>query len=185
MRPLPNCLPRLLFRLRRLGRDVLGTSAIEFAIVAPIAIGVALATLQAGSIFLAKAYFESGAETAARIVLTNQTSGLTAAQFQTQVCNQLTALFDCSNVIVELEPLPAGTTNLTSLLPTFDATGKLKGTPTVAVGASAASPGVDMLLIVMYQWPVFGGPLGLNFATLGNGAMLMTSTQIFRVEPLS
>ena len=182
---MPRYLPQWLFPLRRLKCDLRGTSAIEFAIVAPMAIGVALATLQAGSIFLAKAYFESGAEIAARVVLTNQTSSLTAAQFQTQICNQLTILFDCSKVIVELEPLPAGTTNLISLLPTFDAYGNLKGTPTVAVGASAASPGVDMLLVVMYPWPVFGGPLGLSFATLGNGAMLMTSTQIFRIEPLS
>jgi hypothetical protein len=41
-----------------------------------------------------------------------------------------------------------------------------------------------MLLVVMYPWPVYGGPLGLNFANLGNGAMLMSSTQVFRIEPL-
>jgi hypothetical protein len=35
----------------------------------------------------------------------------------------------------------------------------------------------------MYQWPVFGGPLGLNFATLGNGTLLMVSTQVFQIEP--
>jgi Flp pilus assembly protein TadG len=161
-----------------------GTSAIEFAIVAPVLIAVALATLQAASIFLAKAYFESGAEAAARIVLTNQTSTLTTAQFQTAVCNQLTILFNCSSVIVELEPLPVGTTNLTTLLPTFNAYGIIQGTPTVNVGATAASPGTDMLLVVMYPWPVFGGPLGLNFANLGSANMLMTSTQIFRIEPL-
>jgi len=48
----------------------------------------------------------------------------------------------------------------------------------------SGASGTDMLLVVMYPWPVFGGPLGLNFANLGNGAMLMASTQIFRVEPL-
>ena len=40
-----------------------------------------------------------------------------------------------------------------------------------------------MLLVVMYPWPVYGGPLGLNFANMGNGKMLMTSTQVFRIEP--
>ncbi len=40
-----------------------------------------------------------------------------------------------------------------------------------------------MLLVVMYPWPVYGGPLGLNFANLGSGQMLMTSTQVFRIEP--
>jgi hypothetical protein len=42
-----------------------------------------------------------------------------------------------------------------------------------------------MLLVVMYPWPVYGGPLGLNFSNLGNGKMLMTSTQVFRIEPQS
>jgi len=184
MRSIYNFLPGF-FRLgRKLARDETGSPAVEFALVFPIFIGVVLATLQAASIFLVKAFFESAAEEAARVVLTNQTSTLTAAQFQTEVCSQLTALFNCGQVTVELEPLPAGTTNLTSLLPQFNASGTLIGTPPVDVGVSAGSSGTDMLLVVMYPWPVYGGPLGLHFANLGNGKMLMTSTQVFRIEPL-
>jgi Flp pilus assembly protein TadG len=164
-------------------QDAAATTAIEFAVVAPLLIAVALATLQAASIFLVEAFFESQAEQAARIVLTNQTSNLTAAQFASQICAKLTGLFDCTQLIVELEPLPAGTTNLAGLLPQFNATGQLQRTPSVAVGASAAAPGTDMVLVVMYPWPVFGGPLGLNFANLGAATMLMASTQVFRIEP--
>jgi Flp pilus assembly protein TadG len=165
--------------------DEAGSPAVEFALVFPIFLGIVLATLQAGTIFLVKAFFESAAEQAARVVLTNQTDSLTftAAQFQTEICNELTALFNCSELTVELEPLPAGTTNLTSLLPTFDASGNVVGTPVVDVGANSAVPGTDMLLVVMYPWPVYGGPLGLNFANMGNGKMLMTSIQVFRIEP--
>jgi Flp pilus assembly protein TadG len=169
---------------RKLVGDETGSPAVEFALVFPIFIGVVLATLQAGTIFLAKAFFESGAEQAARIVLTNQTSTLTAAQFKTEICNQLTALFQCGQLTIELQPLPAGTTNLKALLPTFDSHGNLVGTPPVAVGANAPSSGTDMLLVVMYPWTVYGGPLGLNFSNMGNGKMLMTSIQVFRVEPL-
>jgi Flp pilus assembly protein TadG len=169
---------------RKLAGDEAGSPAVEFALVFPIFIGVVLATLQAGSIFLAKAFFESGAETAARVVLTNQTSSLTAAQFKTEICNQLTALFNCGQVTVELEPMPTGTTNIGTLLPTFDSHGNLVGTPPVDVGANAGAAGTDMLLVVMYPWPVYGGPLGLNFSNMGSGKMLMTSTQVFRIEPL-
>jgi Flp pilus assembly protein TadG len=169
---------------RKLAGDEAGSPAVEFALVSPIFIGVVLATLQAGSIFLVKAFFESGAEQAARVVLTNQTGTLTAAQFQTEICNPLTALFTCGQLTVELEPMPAGTTNVSTLLPTFDSNGNLVGTPPVDVGANAGAAGTDMLLVVMYPWPVYGGPLGLNFSTLGNGKMLMTSTQVFRIEPL-
>ena len=168
---------------RKLAGDEAGSPAVEFALVFPIFIGIVLATLQAGSIFLAKAFFESGAEQAAGVVITNQTGTLTAAQFQTEICNQLTALFTCAQLTVELEPMPAGTTNLSAMLPTFDSTGKVIGTPTVDVGANAAPSCTDMLLVVMYPWPVYGGPLGLNFSNMGNGKMLMTSTQVFRTEP--
>jgi Flp pilus assembly protein TadG len=159
------------------------TAAIEFAIIAPMLIGICLATLQAAAIFLVSAFFETAAESAARVVLTNQTGTLTAAQFKTEVCNQLTGMFDCSQVTVELEPVPPGTTNLASLLPQFNSNGQLQGSPTVDVGSNAGTPGTDMLLVVMYPWPVFGGPLGLNFSNLGNGQFLMVSTQVFRIEP--
>ena len=72
----------------KLAGDETGSPAVEFALVFPIFIAVVLATLQAASIFLVKAFFESAAEEAARVVLTNQTETLTAAQFQTEVCNQ-------------------------------------------------------------------------------------------------
>jgi Flp pilus assembly protein TadG len=170
---------------RKLAGDEAGSPGVEFALVFPIFIGVVLATLQAGSIFLARAFFESGAEAAARVVLTNQTTGtMTAAQFKTEICDQLTALFNCAQVTVELEPVPAGTTNIGAMLPTFDPRGNVVGAPTVDVGANAGAAGTDMLLVVMYPWPVYGGPLGLNFSNLGNGKMLMTSTQVFRIEPL-
>ena len=184
MRPMSKFLARVPRLGRRLAADERGSPAVEFALVFPLFIGIVLATLQAASIFLVKAFFESAAEQAARVVLTNQTEGLTAAQFQTAVCNQLTALFTCSQVIVELEPLPTGTTNLTSMLPQFNANGTVVSTPALDVGANAGSSGEDMLLVVMYPWPVYGGPLGLNLANLGNGKMLMSSTQVFRIEPL-
>jgi Flp pilus assembly protein TadG len=174
--------------MSRLGRLFVrhegASPTVEFALVAPMFFAIVLATLQAATIFLVKAFFESSAEQGARVVLTNQTLSMTASQFQTQICNQLTALFNCSQVTVQLTPLQAGTTNLASLLPQFDSSGNLIGTPAVNVGANAGGAGTDMLLVVMYPWPVYGGPLGLNFANLGNGKMLMTSTQVFRIEPL-
>jgi hypothetical protein len=168
---------------RRLASDEAGSPAVEFALVFPIFIAVVLATLQAGTIFLVKAFFESSAEEAARVVLTNQTGALTPAQFKAEICNQLTGLFDCSELVIELEPLPPGATNLKTLLPTFDAHGNVVGAPTVDVGSNAPASGTDMLLVVMYPWPVYGSPLGLNFSNMGNGKMLMTSTQVFRTEP--
>ena len=162
----------------RLARDARAATAIEFAIVAPLFIALILATLQVGIVFLAKSYLETGAEQGARLVLTNQavttsngvTTPMTQAQFQAAICAQFIALFNCSQLIVQLEPLPSTATSLNSLVPQFNSNGTLKNPTTYATGSS----GENMLLIVMYPWPVFGGPLGLSFASLGNGTLLLS-----------
>src|ERR1700728_4819468 len=95
---------------RKLAADETASPAVEFALVFPIFIGIVLATLHAGNILLDKGVFLSKAEGAERVALTHQSTSLKAAQFQTEICNELTALFNCSEVTVELVPLPAGTT---------------------------------------------------------------------------
>ena len=121
--------------------------------------------MQAGIIFVAKAYLETGAEQAARDVLDNQASSYTQAQFNTDVCNQLPSLFTCANLIVQLSPLPAWATSVTSYLPQFNADGTLQNPDDLSAGTG----GEIMLLTVMYEWPVFGGILGLNGAVSATG----------------
>ena len=176
----------------RFVRDERGGPAAELAITLPILAAVVLATLQVGVIFIAKAYLETGAEQAARTVMTNNavvvTNGVSApmtqAQFQAAVCAELPALFTCSQIIVQLQQICSDTSGscvpapISSLLPTFNSNGTLSNATTFSTG----STGSLMLLTVMYQWPVYGGILGLNWGNLGNGNMLMTSTQIFKVE---
>ena len=45
---------------RKVAADEAGSPAVEFALVFPIFVGVVLATLQAATIFLVKAYFDPG-----------------------------------------------------------------------------------------------------------------------------
>lgn len=166
-----------------------GGPASEFALVAPFFIVMMLATVQVGVIYLANAYLETAAEDAARMVLTNNavvttTSGstttttpMTAAQFQTAVCNNITALFNCSNIMISLAPATS-TTSISTAAPTFNANGTLAST----LPYTLPIPGQIAVLQVLYQWPVVGLPLGFNFANLGNGTYLMMSTQVFMVE---
>ena len=158
-----------------------GGVAMEFALLAPLVIAVILAALEVAVIFLAKSYLETATEAAARFVMTNQANSMTPAQFQTQVCNQIGALFNCANLIVELEPAPTSATQMSSAMPQFNASGALTNPTSFSIAAAPSK----MMLIVMYQWPVFGGLGGLNFGSLGNGTLLMTSTQIFQIEPSS
>jgi Flp pilus assembly protein TadG len=166
---------------RRFLRCERGSPAIEFAALAPVIVAVILATLQVAVIFLAKAYLETATEAASRFVMTNQSNSLSQAQFKTQLCNNISALFTCAKLIVELQQAPSTASQMSAAMPQFDANGTL----TTPARYSIASAPAKMMLIVMYQWPVFGGPLGLNFANMGNGTLLMSSTQIFQIEPAS
>ncbi len=154
-----------------------GTPAIEFALVAPIFIVLIFATAQAAIIYLANAYLETAAEEAARLVLTNQAGSMTAAQFQTALCGNITTLFTCSNVMINLAPATSDTSIVTAA-PTFNSNGTLANPLTY----TQPTLGQVAVLQVLYQWPVIGLPLGWNFANLGNGTHLMMSTQVFIVE---
>jgi len=156
-----------------------GATAIEFIFVAPIIIATVLATLQVAVIFVAQSYLDAMAEDAMRTVLTNQAYTLTQTQFKNTVCANLTALFSCSNLIVDLEAAPSSASDITAALPQFTSSGALKNPTNFNVGGQ----NTQMILTLMYQWPVISGPLGLSFSNMGNGTHLLISTEVFYKEP--
>jgi hypothetical protein len=45
------------------------------------------------------------------------------------------------------------------------------------------NPGDIVVMRVMYQWPVFLGPLGLGLSNETNGNLLLIATATFKNEP--
>jgi Flp pilus assembly protein TadG len=172
--------------LQRALLDVRATTAVEFALVAPLVIALILGAMQIAVIYLAKAELENAAEQAARLVMTNQapasgTAGQTS--FQSTVCGYLPALFSCSGVMVDLQAqsISASSSDAVVMTPptlTYGSNGQV----TNSWNYNPGSPGQLEILRVMYQWPVVAGPLGLVFNDLANGTLLMSSTQVFQNE---
>ena len=162
-----------------------GGPAAEFALVAPIFIALIFATIQCAIIFIGNSYLETATEAAARTVLTNNattttngtTTAMDAAHFHAAVCANMPALFTCSSVLVGLQPATS-MTSISTATPAFNSDGTLKS----SLPYQLPQPGQIGVLQVLYQWPVLGLPLGVNFANLGNGTYLMVSTQVFMVE---
>jgi hypothetical protein len=48
---------------------------------------------------------------------------------------------------------------------------------------SPGTPGQIMVVQLIYQWSVVGGPLGFSIANLPNGKAQMMGVTAFRVEP--
>ena len=172
-------LERIASAATRFGRCERGATAIEFIAVAPIIIVIVLFTAQVIVIFIAQSYLDDMAEDAMRTVQTNQAYSLTQAQFKTAVCANITALLSCNNLIVDLEAAPTSASAITAALPQFNKTGNLVNPTNFVVGTQ----NTQMIVTLMYQWPVISGPLGLSFSNMGNGTYLLVSTLVFYKEP--
>jgi len=172
-------------RLQRYLACARGVTAIEFAFVAPMVLAIMLASIQISTIYVAQSYLDSVSESAMRIVLTNGAYTLTPAQFQTQLCQNVTALFNCNNLVVDLQPVTCTgtygqiTTCMNGLQPQMNASGAWTTTPSFTTGGTNST----MRLLVMYKFPVISGPYGLGFTSYSDGTRLLSSVQIFKKEP--
>jgi Flp pilus assembly protein TadG len=157
-----------------------GSPAVEFALVAAPFVALMVAIMQVGLIYFAQEALESAVEQTARLVLTGQSTSMTQTQFATALCNNSPGLFTCANFMIDLQPATSfASANVTQPTLTFNGSGQVSNTWQYNVGA----PGDIMVMRVMYEWPVFLGPLGFNLSNEPNSKLLMMATSVFRNEP--
>ena len=156
------------------------STTIEFALLAAPFLAGLLAIMQTAIIFFAGQTLETAAAASARLILTGQaqTAGWTAAQFKSQVCNQIQGIFNCSNgVYVDVETYPSFSAINTGM-PISN--GKLN---TSALGYNPGGPGDIVMVRLYYQYPVFMNLLGFNLSDLTGGYDLFAATAVFKNEP--
>jgi Flp pilus assembly protein TadG len=171
-------------RAARSGRCHSGAAAVEFAVIATPLFALIIGILQIGVIFMAQQQLETAVEKSARTVLTGQAQqgGVTQSQFASALCANLTLLFKCSDVMVDLRSASAFSAADTSAPTlTYDVSGNVTNSWSFEMG----TVGTIMVLRVMYRFPVVGGPMSFGLANLGNGKRLLMSTAVFQVEPYS
>jgi len=159
-----------------------GATAVEFAIVAAPCLALLAGLFQTALVFLADRELDEAVSDAGRYIMTGkaQTSSMTQAQFQTLVCQNIYALFNCNNLMINVQTYNSfSSANTSAPTLTYNAQGQVTNTWSYNPGG----PSDIVVLQVMYQWPVFLGPLGFNLSTLGNGDRLLISTAAFKNEP--
>lgn len=167
-----------MWMLRYFARNKQGSAAIEFAMVATPFLAMLLAGLQIFLLAFAQQNLETAAEAAGRLVLTGNASALNQSQFKTAVCQQLSSLFSCNNLMVDVETAASfsGASTSTPTI-TYDQYGNVSNTWNYTSG----SPGSVMVLRLMYLWPMFNLP-GLSLVNQNNGTHLMMATSVFKNE---
>ena len=166
----------------RFARREDGAAALEFAIVAAPFFAIVLATLQTSLAFFAGQVLESAVADSSREILTGtaQNASLTQSAFATAVCGKVQALFNCNNLMIDVQTAASfGAANTSMPTLTFNGSGAVTNSWSFQPG----NPGDIVVMRVMYQWPVFLGPLGLGLSNESNGNLLLMATATFKNEP--
>jgi Flp pilus assembly protein TadG len=157
----------------RLSRDCAGAAALEFALVAPLALALIVATVQLALVFLGQQGLESAAERAARMIQSGQAqqAGWSAAQFRKSACGGLPPFLACGRLSVAVTSGPV--------------TGVSGFAEAGAPAAGSFAPGGPDDVVVMrlsYLWPTSTAPLGFDLSNQPGGGRMLLATQVFRNE---
>ncbi|HVI31065.1 TadE/TadG family type IV pilus assembly protein [Phenylobacterium sp.] len=153
-----------------------GGALVEFALLAPLFLGLLLGALQHGIAGMVSASFDNAVLSAGRHIRTGQPDGTgSAAAFKALVCRSM------------LDPEPTCLARLHVDVRPLDrfaeAEGVLRKVDPDEDGFTNGGPGAIMLVTATYDWPMFTPFLGDGFSRAGPGAVRMTVRQIFRNEP--
>jgi Flp pilus assembly protein TadG len=160
-----------------------GTTAVEFALIAPPFLALLIAILQTTSYLFAQQALQTAVVAAGRLILTGQVqnANLSQSDFQTDdVCPLLPALFTCTNLYVNVQTyndFAAASTTIPSL--TISSSGTVSSTGAYSLGG----PGDVIVLQLVYPWKIITGPLGALLPNFSNGYSEIMGITAFRVEP--
>jgi Flp pilus assembly protein TadG len=157
-----------------------GASAVEFALIAPAFIATMFAIIQTTLFLFAQQTLQTAAVQAGRMIMTGsaQNSGMTAAQFESQVCPLVSALFDCSNLLINVQNYSSFSAASTTAPTLYNAQGGLN-TGSFSLGTQ----GEIMVVQIAYPWPIFGIPIGSVLPNSGYNTTEIMGITAFRVEP--
>jgi len=167
--------------LRRFRRHRRGSAAVEFALVAPVFFALLFAIIEVALMFFASQVLETVTQTSARYLLTGQaqSGGLTQAQFNSYVCSQIPALFNCPNLNINVQS--STSFSAISISSPSDSSCNFVGAQNYCPG----NAGNKVLVQLSYQWPVFVTGLGFNMSCGATNSRWISSTAAFQNEPFS
>jgi len=170
--------PKLGKRIRSYATDRRGSTAEEFALIAPVFILMLLIVFELGYMIFTQSVLDGAARTAARMIRTGQiqSAGNPLSTFQTALCGNLAGVISCGSVSTDVESF--GNFSAMSLPPlTTDTNGNVTNN-TFAPG----TPNSAVAVRVAYTYHFFV-PLVAQFLNPGGNGVVLLSTVVFKNEP--
>jgi Flp pilus assembly protein TadG len=192
MPPSPAPIAPIAMVLRRFRRSRGGSAAVEFALVAPMFFALLFAIIETAFMFFANQMLETLTQDSARVIQTGQamtpggvsatqTGPLTEAQFMSQVvCPNITALFSCDKIQIDVESYPPTQAWPASFSNQIDSNGNFVENN---LQYNTGGPCDVVIVRLFYQWPLFVTGLGYNISNLAGSKRLLWGSAAFRNEP--
>ncbi|WP_226016145.1 TadE/TadG family type IV pilus assembly protein [Novosphingobium sp. FKTRR1] len=181
--------------MSRLARETCGASAIEFALAAPVVLGLLIATLEIALLYLAQQGLETAAESCGRYILTGQAqtsfTGIRDAngnltttpqqQFKAYACTQLPTMLGCGNLYVDVTHVSNfGAVTLAAPTLVYDKNNNVISTLNYDPGAQ----GSIVVVRLLYNWPVIS-VFGFDIANQPGSHHLLVATSVAKTEGYS
>jgi len=142
-----------------------------------------IAILQTCVFVFAQQTLQTAAMQAGRLIMTGQVQNgnMTQNQLMTNnICPMLQPLFNCNSVMVDVQSY-SSFSGVDTSTPTLSYNGR--GQVSNNWSFDPGTPGQVVIVRLIYQWPVVGGPLGFALSNLPNSSAEMMGISAFRVEP--
>ena len=160
--------------------DSRGAAAVEFAVVVATFMMMVLAAFEFGFMLFVQSALDNGARSAARLIRTGQvqTSGSPSSTFQTLLCQDVSSLIGCGNLIYQsqvFQDWPSAQTAVNTP-PTRDKNGNY-----VSIGFDAGTAGQIVVVTVTYNYHFFTAWVGGLFGSTDSA--FLESVVVFQNEP--
>lgn len=168
--------------LKRFGRDTEGATAVEFAIIITPLLMLLLGTFQMAILFFFDQALQSATQASARQIMTGsvQDAGQTQNAFESAVCSNAGALFNCASLMVDVQSAPTfAQLNTTPITLAYNKTGQVTNT----FNYSPGGPSQVVIMRVMYNFPVWFPLLLPQFVNQPGNTYLLTATSVLQNEP--
>jgi len=168
---------KFLSRFRRAKR---GATAVEFAMIAMPFFLLLYAVIDTSLVYFATTTLENGLAAASRQIKTGQAqaANMTAQQFRTLVCNEVSMLLKCdAHLAIDVRKFTSfGGVNLPAAL---DGNGNLTGNFQFNTGGAG-----DIIVVrAFYAWPMLTPNFGDTMTNMAGNSRLLTAAAAFKNEP--
>jgi Flp pilus assembly protein TadG len=174
---------RIARRMRATARS--GSSAIEFAFIAPVFLLFVCGIIETGVIFYGESTLFYATSDAARMVRTGQLSGnVTASALKTQICNRIGGLITTSqcNANLQVDMRSFSGFGSSSYPGVTNANGTLNSGAMAAQSVAACQ---IVLIRSFYPWTIMTPLMAPLLKTASDGTHLLYAAAAFRNEPYS